>query len=370
LITIAAAIALAASFAYLYPGLRSNSKPASPSASQWPMTAGGHFISYAFATPSAGWAVEISITRSSVATQYWVSRTVDGAMHWQTQLQGQVGPGGAAGSVPTIRFFDSTHGFITLGNPIELIRSADGGLNWNKVTLPDKTAVFITFSDPRHGWLLTNTNAMFATSDAGDSWQRLPDPPSDSIRMAFRSPLEGWLWTLSAGGQGHLYVSRDAGNSWQGRDVPEPPGRQAGQSVMVTNVRLLPGAGVVANQAFNEGQGLLFPLYEFTSFDLGVSWKYIAQSTDQVFFGLESFEDASRWWRIDGGILYKSSDSGQTWKPISSSLQNWPFRTYQIRILDSMHAWAYGYVAERTGLAVTNDGGVHWTRTNVPQPTG
>lgn len=328
MVVVAAAVAAAASFAYLYPSLTSKSKPALPAASPWPMTAPGHLVSYEFVSPSLGWALEVSIDRSSVSTQYWVSRTVDGAKRWQTQYQGQVGPGGGMGSQPTIRFFDSTHGFFTLGNPIELFRTADGGLSWSKVTLLAIRPFFITFSDSRHGWLLTNATApaLFATSDAGNTWQR--------------------------------------------HDPPEPPGRQPGQFVMVTNVRLLPGAGVVAYLAFNEGHGLLFPLFEFTSFDLGDSWKYVAQSSDQVFLGLESFEDAYHWWRIDGGILYKSSDAGQTWKPISANLENGQNRSYQPHVLDSKHAWAQVGIGDRTGLATPSDGGFQWTRANVPQPAG
>jgi photosystem II stability/assembly factor-like uncharacterized protein len=279
------------------------------------------------------------------------------------------------GSALSIQFFDKTHGFIAVSNPIELHRTDDGGLNWADVTLPDARAVSITFSDWRHGWLLANTTAspnrmlnLYATTDAGASWQQLPDPPIESINMAFRSPLEGWTWTLGRD-DSRLYVSRDAGNTWLTRDLPEPPGRQLGQTVMVTNVRLLPTTGVVAYLAFTEGHGYLLPLFEFTSFDFGNSWKSVPQAPNQVFLGLETFEDASHWWRIDSGTLYKSSDAGQTWKPVSANLENGHYWAHPIQVLDSKHAWAQVSVGERTGLAVTSDGGLHWTRVKVPQPT-
>jgi photosystem II stability/assembly factor-like uncharacterized protein len=185
--------------------------------------------------------------------------------------------------------------------------------------------------------------------------------------MVFRSPSEGWTWTLSRG-DGHLYASLDAGNTWEARDLPEPPGRQPGQTVMVTNVRLLPRTGVVAYLAFTEGHGSLFPTFEFTSFDSGSSWKSVPQSPDQVFLGLESFEDAFRWWRIDSGVLYKSSDAGQTWKRVSAYLENGQQWGYQAHVLDSNRAWAQVSIGERTGLAMTIDGGLHWNRANVPQP--
>jgi hypothetical protein len=73
-----------------------------------------------------GWALEISTDRSSVPGQFWVSRTVDGAKHWDTQLQGQINP--TSRSAQFIRFFDEAHGFVAISNPVELHRTVDGGL--------------------------------------------------------------------------------------------------------------------------------------------------------------------------------------------------------------------------------------------------
>jgi len=41
---------------------------------------------------------------------------------------------------------------------------------------------------------------------------------------------------------------------------------------------------------------------------------------------------------------------------------------YVPHVLDSKHAWALTMVVGGYGLALTSDGGLHWTQANVPQP--
>jgi photosystem II stability/assembly factor-like uncharacterized protein len=67
--------------------------------------------------------------------------------------------------------------------------------------------------------------------------------------------------------------------------------------------------------------------------------------------------------------LYKTSDAGRTWTLVSSQLDN---LLYVVGVIDAQHAWArlesQSPLRRGNGLALTADGGVHWTYTNVPKP--
>jgi photosystem II stability/assembly factor-like uncharacterized protein len=126
---------------------------------------------------------------------------------------------------------------------------------------------------------------------------------------------------------------------------------------VTSSVFLLPGTGVIAFL------GSSFPL---TSFDSGASWSHVAlRPSGQSFGDLIGFQDAFHWCAIDGRSLYKSSDAGQTWSPVSNQL---PANLYFCQFLDSTHAW--GLVADPgrgIGLVLTEDGGLHWKRAARPQ---
>ena len=70
------------------------------------------------------------------------------------------------------------------------------------------------------------------------------------------------------------------------------------------------------------------------------------------------------------GDLFKSSDAGMSWSHVHLQLDEWDYR---IGVIDSKHAWArLDQPFPRTGpqlgsgLALTSDGGVHWTYAAVP----
>ena len=364
LIVLAMIVIAAASLAYLQP-----SKPtkASPTANHPPVGRAGDVVSYDFVTPLMGWALVVTTAFEPGPGQFSVFRTTDGAKHWQKQFVG--GQGSLLGLGPqSIQFFDKDNGFIVVveGATDLVYRTADGGAHWQPVGLPGPGSGVITFRDRGHGWVLVSLGSgtdqtvnLYDTGDGGMTWQRLPDPPPDLAgAITFRGPSEGWSGSKSDPIP-HVYSSSDGGRSWDRHDLPMPAGGVPAGAI--ANVDLLPGIGVVAFIDALRGDQ-----YALTSFDGGTSWTNVQPRPSGNTFGSLDFQDTFHWWAIDRGILYKSSDAGQTWTETSAQLDG--AFVYIPHVLDPRHAWAPVLGTKGTGLALTSDGGLHWTRAGVPQP--
>jgi photosystem II stability/assembly factor-like uncharacterized protein len=357
---LALVVIAAAGLAYLHPNTNLTTAGA-PSVNPPPTTLNP--VSYAFVTPALGWAVVNPFTPSSSVGQFLVFRTVDGAKHWQQQLTGQSSD---PGFTPiTVHLFDKTHGYMVVDPAFtgeQLYLTSDGGDEWHAVRLPAPQSVVVRFSDASHGWDLVPVNPpqaqlfeLYATSDGGATWQLLPDPPSDAYYLAVSGPTQAWMGSRGPGPP-HVYTSTDAGRSWQRHDLPPLPGRTWDTSGSGTTVQLLPQIGAVATTQSGVTGSSETDL--FTSFDTGSTWRLVPPSPGEV-----GYQDAFHWWAIGGTVLSKSSDAGQTWSQITDTLPDWRFAPF---VLDSKHAWAELTVAGGFGLALTNDGGIHWTGANVP----
>jgi photosystem II stability/assembly factor-like uncharacterized protein len=365
LIALAVIVIVVGSVVYLSSTLTSTSKTASPAAN--PLLVTSDAVRFNFVSPWVGWALDFSESQSqAVAGRFWILRTLDGGKHWQTQLTGQNGYN--AFIAEPIQVFDKDHGFIFVGgSPDQLYRTADGGAQRDLVSLPPNRRVErLAFSDPSNGWLLAAANStlsqrsLFSTHDAGNSWQRLGDPPTDAAGLSFRRPSEAWMGSLGPSPP-HVYVSSDSSQSWQRLDLPAPGPSWDPTTDYQVSGNLLPTAGVVvaAFLASTQSGAPPGPFY-FTSVDGGITWRHVQLPLDSV-----AYQDQVHWWAINGRVLLKSSDAGRTWIQVADNLPDGLTVPY---ILDSKHAWALQAVVGGYGLALTNDGGLHWTRANVPKP--
>jgi photosystem II stability/assembly factor-like uncharacterized protein len=354
---VVAVIVVAAGRASVHPHLAA--KPGGPPSSLIkPTLVTTNPVIYDFVTASVGWAVETFGRAPGPAGEFRVFKTTDGAKHWQLQLH--LGSSFTGFFPISVQFLDQNHGFIGVGDPFEqLNRTTDGGVTWNSLLLPlDSASVDgMAFSDPSHGWLLAGRQVthLYETLDAGNSWQQLPEPPTGAVGLAVRSPHEAWMGSAGLD-MPHVYSSSDAGRSWQRHNLPAPPGVLLNAGVVyLVNDDLLPGAGVLVSASCECTPSGPF---DFTSLDGGLSWTYVPPPPGEI-----AFQDASHWWAMKGTSLSKSSDAGQTWTMVTNALPDWQFVP---RIIDSRHAWAKLFVAGGYGLAVTDDGGLHWTRAAVP----
>jgi photosystem II stability/assembly factor-like uncharacterized protein len=379
LIAAAVLIFAGASFAYLHPSLPQLPQAASPASGAGPAVLSNDYAAtYDFLTPSLGWALVTET--SSLTPRFSVFRTTDAARHWKRQLTRQLN---AISLAPLqIRFFDSSHGLIALGDPTEVYRTSDGGTNWALVKTPDYFYSTFVPADANHAWFLGWSESsgqpvasLFSTADGGGTWRALgPVPPLTfnakggyANSFSFRSPSEGWFGALAA--EPTAYSSSDGGASWQPRALPTSctvgePLAPGPRPLFTTEVSLLPDRGIVAFASSgcgnNEG---------YTSFDGGISWRPIAPAPSSTTYSDFVFQDSSHWWAMRYGALWKSSDAGRSWKLVSQQTDGWDYLPH---VIDANHAWAevFGPAPGHfgAGLAVTSDGGLHWTQVNAPKP--
>ena len=385
-LTALALIATAAA-GFVYLRLSPTSHPQFPASTVNPLQVSNLPVDFVFVTPSVGWAALAVPGQGQEAGQFIVFRTTDGAQHWQQQfvLVGQSSPGFGSGSYApiSVQIFGKTRGFMTVGFPVEgLYRTDDGGAHWVSVPLLSLTIDAVKFSDARSGWLsgsFTSTSGqilvLFATHDSGDSWSRLPDPPPGAAGLAYRVPTEAWLGG-SGPGLPHVFRSSDAGQSWVRRDLPPPAGRSWTPDPFFSNfpttIQLLPGRGAIAwVEAITCVLAAPIPgtclnanaeTFLFTSVDgAGNTWRSVPPPP-----GVVAYQDATHWWATSTNTLFKSANAGQSWKQVATLPADRQFSTPGV--LDSAHGWAAVFVMGGYGLALTNDGGLHWTLANVPKP--
>ena len=151
LIAASVLVATWASVAYLQPSLLRLPQAAQPARAAGPaLLSNDYAATYAFLTPSLGWALVTETT--SLTPRFSVFRTTDAASHWKRQFVRQL-------NVITLdtfllRFFDPSHGFFAVGDPTEIYRTSDGGTQWALVKTPSYLFSSFVPADAQHGWLL------------------------------------------------------------------------------------------------------------------------------------------------------------------------------------------------------------------------
>ncbi len=382
MIALAVLVIASASVAYLRSTV--TSKPTTPAAAPTidPLLVTNNPVSYDFITPSIGWASSIVVGPASETGQVLVFKTVDGAKHWEQQL---AGPTSFPGFVPlSVQFFGKTRGFLAVGMPVELYRTTDGGAHWAAVSLPPSSRIDnIAFSDASYGWLVasppspsTQALRLYATRDGGNNWERLADPPVDAGDLSFRHPTDAWMGGFGPGPP-HVYSSSDGGQSWQRHDLPAPAGGAWTPDSYFPNfptrIQLLPKVGaIVSVEAIRCVATSTLPgsttclsatgeSFDFTSDDGGKTWRPVPPAPGSV-----AYQDSVHWWATSERALFKSADAGQSWRQVATIPAGWQFSVPGI--LDSKHAWASLFLVGGYGLALTNDGGLHWTLAKVPRP--
>ncbi|HMQ69351.1 MAG TPA: YCF48-related protein [Ignavibacteria bacterium] len=279
-------------------------------------------------------------------------RTTNGGLNWtsRSDVTGYTGY-----NPPRIRdgwFFDSNNGFATGDQNLNgvISRTTNGGQTWSNVILPTTTITSIYFLNSVTGYAVgIYLPSAYKTTNGGLNWNAMNMNGTDQFQDIFaldannvyavggknfyKSTDGGTVWTsisttinyashfsvyfkdqntgFIGGDAGSFYFTSDGGNSWIPR--PAPVTEQLMKDIQFNDPEIL-----LVGDKNN--------IYRTT--DYGLSWNSLNFSSssppDNIVSSMYSIDKTGNNIVITGftGLIYKSSDDGNTWSTISSSKHN------------------------------------------------
>ena len=176
-----------------------------------------------------------------------------------------------------------------------LIKTIDGGKNWEKLTPPFNYSIYgASFIDENQGWICGNYGNIYHTRDGGKSWEKQELSQTYGVyAIDFLDSLRG----CAVGNLGSIYRTEDGGAHWIDVSVPQ-------KEVLLT-VRYF---GVDKLFAIGTG-GLLLK-----SEDCGASWQATILDSTQILWDIDFLDHQNGITVGSNGRIFLSDDGGDTWQ--------------------------------------------------------
>lgn len=226
------------------------------------------------------------------------------------------------------------------GSQGAVLRTVNGGATWTTLTVPgaaDLDFRGIHALDDRTAWIMSSGDGkksqVFRTDDGGKTWSLLfsnPDPKGFLDAIALWDARRGMILGDPVDGHFAVFVTEDGGSSWQRRQTP--PALEKEGAFAASNTALL-------------------------------------------------LRGNSEAWFVTGGPgasrVFHSRDAGHTWNVTPTPIRAGGASEgiFSIGFSDSKHGVVVGgnYAKDKepeSNIAITRDGGRHWTRPRSPAPRG
>jgi photosystem II stability/assembly factor-like uncharacterized protein len=250
----------------------------------------------------------------------------------------------------SVYFIDSDTGFV-FGEDGIILRTTNGGSSWDTRSIDDYIGLYldvfqfnaVTFLDKQTGFLVGYGyygNEIYKTTDCGRTWQWneqiiMPKIFTELNDITFIDKNNGYI----VGGQGVFLRTTDGGNSWQRDSISGN-----GYSVFFTDT--LTG--------WTSGNGNILH-----TTDGGINWVTINsnQITIDALFKVRFYDQNYGWFVGGTGIIYGTTDGGNNW--IDQRQKGYKFNS--IYFINESTGWAVG---DSAIILYTTDGGDNWQRQN------
>jgi len=251
-------------------------------------------------------------------------------------------------SLISIHFLNSLDGWGV--TETQIVRTNNGGSTWYNVTPPDVTETgysvdtFVLEND--HVWMnmpnfenYPNSGFLYQTSDGGMTW-RTSNSPFSRGHLRFLDANNGWaLADLGVGAGSNavaVHQTTDAGATWTQTFINDPNHANASDSLPLSGLK-----------------------FGVTPQDMTSAWVHGVVYAPGTAY------------------LYRTSNAGQLWEPVSISLppgaENADLTIEQIEFVTTNDAFlTMRMTSENTSLAIytSNDAGNTWTLAPAPIPGG
>jgi photosystem II stability/assembly factor-like uncharacterized protein len=249
-----------------------------------------------------------------------------------------------------------------------VFHTTDGGAHWSvssSILRGHGRAPF--FVDPRHGWILSSIDsgagseslAVYATSDGGATWMLLGESGSDSLpracsqsQLGFNDLNRGWIAASCKGGPPGLLRTSDGGATWQPQGLPDREGSASLQGDLVVEPPIFFTDDDAVLAVTDARAAVLF----YSTRDGGETWALAAVAAGA---GRPAVTSLREWTVVLDGHLMVSHDAGQTWTRLQDSVDG---ESTVLALVNPSSGWAW----RSDALYRTSDGGRSWTPVSLP----
>ena len=249
-----------------------------------------------------------------------------------------------------VYFLDERRGWVAGGNGA-LLETTDGGETWKVAARrpTEDTIRDIYFSDSLTGWIVCERDIyklrtkdeprtyLMKTTDGGRNWQRVNLAEADARLMRAVFTEGGRAWAF--GEAGVLYSTRDGGANWSRQKSP-------------TRYLLLGGTFLDRDRGWLVGARSTI----LQTYDGGETWRAGLVDVRDVRFTAVSFVEPRIGWAVGaGGHIFMTLDGGRTWRAQKSPVQS---DLSDVKFLNASEGWAVGSDGV---LLYTRNSGIRWT---------
>ncbi len=264
-----------------------------------------------------------------LASYYGIFKTTDGGVTWI--------PVSNNTSISSV-FVLNSNTVCGVGANATLLRTTNGGVNWNQVFGEGNRNIRFTASEfvsDNTGWITGPDGYIAKTSNGGKTWVQQNSGVSINLYdVDFIDNNTGWV-----SGEGVILKTTNGGATWV-TQFSTPPYEQFAK---IQFIDANSGWSISGNKIFRTTNG-------------GATWTSI--NIGQFIRGFHFTSNTIGWIVGEYGFLGKTTDGGQTWSSVSSgTTQN----LAQVYFKDANNGWISG-----SNLAMrTTDGGNTWSSQSI-----